>query len=140
MSETEPKDGVIEQGSIESSEAQDWATAEALASGAIIAPPGATAVQNEALDIRMADVLGPAIQTTADLLAPNWEITQDESAALGEAWGSVIDVWFPDLPVNPKWAALGMAAFSTAMVLKSRAGVPLKAIPEKKTEQGAVNG
>ena len=120
-------------------EAAEWAIAEQLAQGASIATGEPVAADElSEVDFSLADVLAPALKVTADIVAPNWNVTDDECQSLGVAWGNVIDVWFPGTTLDPKWAALGIAAATTAMVVKSRAGVPLRQVKVEKREEKEV--
>lgn len=132
MFDTEEKQTfAAQQGEIDNTpdnEAAEWALAARLAEQTSTAAPAdpVTADELAEVDFTLADVLAPAIQLTADLAAPNWQITDDESQSLAVAWGNVIEVWLPGTTLDPKWMALGLAAATTAVIAKSRAGVPMR--------------
>jgi hypothetical protein len=120
-------------------EAADWSIAQSLADGVTVnTGEPVPAEQLSEVDFTMADVLASAIQLTADIAAPNWKITEDESQSLATAWGNVIEVWLPGATLNPKWMALGLAAATTAVIAKSRAGVPLRQPKIEKREEKEV--
>lgn len=89
--------------------------------------------QPEQPQIDIGQVLGQVIGATAGILAPNWNIQPEESQALGEAYGALVDKYFPDTGME-NWGAEITALTVTAMVFQSRAGVPMK-----KPEPKAIN-
>ncbi|WP_333609154.1 hypothetical protein [Arsukibacterium sp.] len=129
-----------EPADITENETAEWNVAEQLAGGVVVAGASVdTSQELSEVEFSMADVLSPAIQLTADMLAPNWAITEEESQALGGVWGQVIEVWLPGATLDPKWAALGLAAATTAVIAKSRAGVPMRKPKVEKREEKEVN-
>lgn len=75
----------------------------------------------------LAGMLAPAFM----VLAPNWSVSQDECRALGEAWGAVLDHYYPGgLAQMGPW---GAAVLTTAAVLGPRIAmrVPPKRLPPK---------
>ena len=120
-------------------ESADWNIAQSLAESVTVnTGEPIPAEQLAEVDFTLADVLAPAIQLTADIAAPNWKITEDESQSLATAWGNVIEVWLPGATLDPKWMALGLAAATTAVIAKSRAGVPLRQPKIEKREEKEV--
>jgi hypothetical protein len=118
----------------EESEESEWQNVDLLAKVADGEKQAATAQAVAAPEFSLGDMLAPAIQTTFGVLAPNWDVTTEESAALGSAWGAVIEVWFPDASLSPKYVALGTALSITAMVVAPRMSKPAKAEKEVKSE------
>tara|TARA_Y100000994_G_C15703663_1_gene446400 strand:+ start:1284 stop:1778 length:495 start_codon:yes stop_codon:yes gene_type:complete len=91
------------------------------------------------LEIPTGELMAQVVQTTADIFAPNWEIQPDESEALGNAYGALLDKYMPDSGLD-KWGLEITALMVTGMVIRSRAGVPLKKKPKsEKTRQGEKN-
>lgn len=78
----------------------------------------------------MGTMISPALMASFSILAPAWEVTESECTALGEAWGSCFELWFPDSQLSPKYAALGTAVLTTAMVVAPRMGKPKKEVKE----------
>ena len=84
------------------------------------------------VDIETGEILFGAISPTFDLLCPNWNVTTEEKKALAEAYGGVIDKYFPNLgAAAPELIALAM----TAAIFAPRVGQPRKL--EKKDSKGA---
>lgn len=80
-------------------------------------------------ELSTGELMATAIQATADIIAPNWDIQSEESEALGNAYGALIDKYLPDNGLNNYGVEI-TALLVTGMVFKSRAGVPLRK-PEK---------
>ena len=99
-----------------------------LASGAAPAPAEPTIPTGQLLVM----VLDPAFQ----ILAPNWKVTQTEVKQLAEAYGAVIDKYWPDglTQYGPEVSAI----LITAMIVAPRAGTPPKL--EKKPDAPADAG
>lgn len=85
-------------------------------------------------EISSAELVGQAIQVTADLIAPNWKIQGEESQQLGVVYGALLDKYLPDSDFS-KYGLEISALIVTGMILKSRAGVPLQKEKKKKPEQ-----
>lgn len=119
----------------ETSAAHDFAIADQLASklddSDPLAPPGEQAA--EPVTVSLADILKPAIQTTFDLAVPHWKIKDHESQALADSYGAVFELFWPNLDVDPRYAALGMAALTTFAVIGPRLKADKEA--EEKAEQ-----
>lgn len=124
----------------ESSEAQDFAIADMLAAKLDESDPLAQPAEEMPADplagLSLADVLQPAIQTTFDLLKPGWRIKENESRALADSYAAVIDVFFPDMNVDPRFAAIGMAGLTTFAVIGPRVKADREA--EEKAERKAL--
>lgn len=86
-------------------------------------------------EISSGDLVAQAIQVTADFIAPNWEIKEEESEQLGKVYGALLDKYLPDSDFS-KYGLELSALLVTGMILKSRAGVPLKKEkPKEKKER-----
>lgn len=90
--------------------------------------------ENVTIDMDTGEVLLGVVSPTFDLLCPNWGVTLEEKKALADAYGSVIDKYFPDLGKDaaPELIALAM----TAAIFAPRIGQPRK-LEEKKSDKGA---
>ncbi|GLX80884.1 hypothetical protein [Thalassotalea eurytherma] len=84
-------------------------------------------------EIESAALVSQVIQVSADIFAPNWKIQAEESAQLGQVYGKLLDKYLPDSGLD-KYGLELSALMVTAMVIGSRAGVPLKEKPEKKPD------
>lgn len=75
------------------------------------------------------------------ILAPNWQITQEESGALAEVYAPVITKYFPNM-ANFSGGVEMNAAMVTLGIVGARvmAGTPRKLEPETDNEQPVVNG
>lgn len=51
-------------------------------------------------------VISALLRPTFDLLAPAWQVSDTECDMLGEAYGTVIDKYFPDFDLGPELAAV----------------------------------
>lgn len=51
-------------------------------------------------------VLSALMRPTFDLLAPAWKVSDTECEMLGEAYGTVIDKYFPNFDLGPELGAL----------------------------------
>lgn len=114
---------------------QEWANvyAEAADIDEIDAPLTGENPVNDENDISSAALMADVVQVTADIFAPNWDIQREESEQLGTVYGALLDKYVPDSGLD-KYGLELSALMVTAMVLKSRAGVPLKK-PEEKEEK-----
>lgn len=74
-------------------------------------------------------VLTSLMRPTFDLLAPAWEVSDDECKMLGEAYGVVIDKYFPNFDLGPELAAV----FVTFAVFGPRMRRPRR---HQKTDNG----
>lgn len=115
-------------------EQQEWQAVENLAGAVDV---GNVTINGEAVEITLAQMITPALETTFAILAPNWEVSSDECAALGKAWGDVAQVWLPDMQLSPKWAVLGTAIVTTGLVVMPRLKTPprIEEKQEKEVEQ-----
>ena len=93
--------------------------------------PG-TAPQVEAeLEVKTADVLYELLIPTFDLLAPAWDVKREEQRALADAYGTVLDKYFP--AGITKWGAELNAIVISVMVFYPRRGMPThKAAPAQR--------
>lgn len=51
-------------------------------------------------------VLTALLRPTFDMLAPAWDVSDEECKMLGEAYGVVIDKYFPNFDLGPELAAV----------------------------------
>lgn len=121
-------------------EAQEWAAAESIAAGVDSA---SVTINGEPVQVGLDAMLTPMLSSAFSILAPAWEVSQDECAALGKSWSDVAEVWFPDAQLSPKWAVLVTAVVTTGMVVAPRlqAGTPRKIeekAPEKEVNRGPI--
>lgn len=74
-------------------------------------------------------------------IAPNWNITEAEQAAIAEPLANVLQAFFPALDVDPRWQAVGVLAMTVGAVAMQRVeggklrplrqpAAPAKAAPE----------
>jgi len=106
---------------------QEWANvvAEAADIDETDAPLTGGKPVNEEMEISSAELMADVVQVTADVFAPNWDLQREESAQLGSVYGALLDKYMPDSGLD-KYGLELSALMVTAMVLKSRAGIPLK--------------
>lgn len=71
---------------------------------------------DQASDVSTADALALLLRPAFDLLAPAWAVSDAECKALADAWGAVLDKYWPDLQVGVELNA----ALVTAVVLGPR--------------------
>ena len=85
--------------------------------------------------IETGQLLVMVIKPTTQLLCPNWNISDDEINGLAQAYGQVIDKYFPDYGqyLGPEIAALVL----TAMVVAPRVNTPRH--EEAKKPEGQAN-
>lgn len=79
-----------------------------------------------------AELLTALLRPTFDIMAPNWMVTDMECAMLGEAYGAVIDKYWPDFAFGVELTAL----LVTVAVFGPRMRRPAKAA-QKETENDA---
>ncbi|WP_218397977.1 hypothetical protein [Alteromonas lipotrueae] len=90
---------------------------------------------NEESEIPSGALMADVVQVTADIFAPNWNIKREESEQLGAVYGALLDKYMPNSGLD-KYGLELSALMVTAMVIKSRAGVPLKKVPDEEKEGG----
>lgn len=66
------------------------------------------------------EVLSALLRPTFDLLAPAWKVSDAECKMLGEAYGTVIDKYFPNFDLGPELGAV----FVTFAVFGPRMRMP----------------
>lgn len=94
------------------------------------------------LDVETGEVLLGIVSPTFDMLCPNWGVTMEEKKALADAYGGVIDKYFPNLgnSAGPELVAVAMTAaifaprFGKARKLEEKNPVKNK-FPEVPREQ-----
>ncbi len=90
-------------------------------------PPNGVPAPEPPPEIKTAELVAQVLGPGFALLAPAWRVSQDEIEALSEAYGAVIDKYFP--------AGLGAfgveisAALATLAVIGPRLAMPRKAAP-----------
>ena len=84
--------------------------------------PGAAPQAEVVQEVSTADVLYELLIPTFDLLAPAWEVKREEQRALADAYGTVLDKYFP--AGITKWGAELNAIVVTVMVFYPRRGMP----------------
>ena len=85
--------------------------------------------------VETAQIAAGAFATTFGLIAPAWQVSNDECHALGEAWSPIIDKYMPGV-LN---SMFGAAIATTALVLGSRLGKPRKFSQKPKKPEKTVN-
>lgn len=92
-------------------------------------------------EMRLADVMQPAIQTSFDIFKPHWNIKEHESTALAESYAAVIEVFFPDTQIDPRLAVAGMALMTTFAVIQPRIKADIEAEEKRarKAQEKEVN-
>lgn len=96
--------------------------------------------QKEAAEeLEIAALMSVAIQVSADMFAPNWDLQPEEAEQLGAVYGALLDKYMPDNGLG-KYTVELSALVVTAAVLKSRAGIPMKKLDkkEKKSAQDVI--
>lgn len=83
--------------------------------------------------IPTASIAAGAFHTTFNLLAPAWQISQQECGALGEAWAPILDKYLPGILDN----IFGAAIATTMIVVGPRLGHPMKHKPKPNPKQQA---
>jgi hypothetical protein len=113
----------------------DWGNLEAQAANVDDVNTPESAKESPPEDeISSGDLVAQAIQVTADFIAPNWNIKPEESEQLGNVYGALLDKYMPDSDFS-KYGLELSALLVTGMILKSRAGVPLRKKEKKNPEQ-----
>lgn len=72
-----------------------------------------------------AELLTALLRPTFDIMAPSWNVSDMECAMLGEAYGAVIDKYWPDFAFGVELTAL----LATVAVFGPRMRRPAKAEP-----------
>ncbi|WP_416306204.1 hypothetical protein [Neptunicella sp. SCSIO 80796] len=121
-------------------EQNEWLTLESQAAAYDKGATVSTSVEGEPVEFATADLLSPLLSSGFALLCPKWEVEQEESDALAQSWGAVVDTFFPSVNVDPRVAVVVGAVASTAMVIGPRMGKPrtekeAKRLEKKKVEQ-----
>lgn len=82
-----------------------------------------------------AEIILPVLSMVCDLAAPNWRIGEAEKRALAEAYGALLDKYFPDGFMA--WGVELNAVIVTAAIIAPRMRTPRISEPEPQTEQAA---
>lgn len=88
-------------------------------------------------EVSSGELVAQAIQVTADLIAPNWQIQPQESEKLGVVYGALLDKYMPDSGID-KFGLEISALLVTGMIIKSRSGIPLRKPKPKDDEKSAI--
>lgn len=111
----------------EQADESETASAEALADLAGVDADTGEAIEDRPAPvptIPTAELVRPALDLVCASIAPAWEITKEEKAALSDAYAAVLDKYFPDgIAAGPEVAAI----IITAGVIGPRLGKPRKA-------------
>ncbi|MFK5947696.1 MAG: hypothetical protein QM500_02860 [Methylococcales bacterium] len=79
--------------------------------------------------IPTSELIEPIVQMCAGVLVPNWKLQKAEIKVLAEAYGSLLDKYFPD---TGKLMGVELnALLITAAVIVPRIGTPIKEPPPK---------
>lgn len=81
-------------------------------------------------EIQTGELIAQVIQVTAEVIAPNWDLQQEECEQLGNVYGALLDKYLPDSGLE-KYGLEISALMLTGIILKSRIGTPLKKPKEK---------
>lgn len=84
-------------------------------------------------EVETAELLAPVIAITANILAPNWQITDDETNQLATVYGALLDKYLPDNPAS-KYGLEITALMTTGLIFAARKGMPMK-LSEKEVNQ-----
>lgn len=104
-----------------------------------LAPPTLQEIQGEIAptktepEIETAELLAPVIAITAEVFAPNWQLTKDEVTSLATVYGALVDKYLPDNPAS-KYGLEITALMTTAMIFAARKGMPMK-LEEKQVNE-----
>lgn len=101
---------------------------EFIAAGEAAAAPGA---EPEKPEVTTGQLLTSLLVPTFGILAPNWRVTNEECALLGESYGAVVDKYLPDLDLGVELAA----ALATFAVFGPRWGKPAKVVEPAKQDE-----
>lgn len=109
--------------------------AEASALDSAAAPMGSEPAPEAAAppQVSTAEVLRPLMRSAFDILAPKWNVTDEESANLAESYAAVLDKYFPD-GVLTRWGVEFNAIILTVAIIGPRLKIAPREIPKEKTE------
>lgn len=91
------------------------ADAPAPASGPTSEPPA-----QEVPGVDWSAVMSPAVAALSRLVAPNWELTDEEQSVLADQGGAVLNAFFPNLVLSEKWALLCMFSLTVSSIAMRR--------------------
>jgi len=84
--------------------------------------------------------LGMLVGLFANHVAPNWQVSDQEQAAVVDIGAKTLAAFFPDVRIEGKWAALTVCCMTVGGVVMSRFDVqagklrPLRVAPEPATD------
>lgn len=88
-------------------------------------------------EISSEELMSDVVLATSSIFAPNWEIQPEEANQLGSVYGKLLDKYLPDSGLD-KYGLEISAVVVTGMIIKSRAGIPLrKPEPKEKAKDKA---
>lgn len=99
---------------------------------------GAAAQADIDAEVKTADVLYELLVPTFDLLAPAWEVKCEEQRALADAYGTILDKYFP--AGITRWGAELNAIVVTVMVFYPRRGMPTHKAPPAQRGNEPIDG
>ena len=95
-------------------------------------PAGQSDIEDIEQSIPTSDLLLGILSPAFDILAPNWNVKGNEKQAIAEAYGGLIDKYFPEGNFASAYSLEISAVLVTATVFGSRIGTPRNK-PEEKT-------
>jgi hypothetical protein len=113
-----------------------WAAlnAQAVALDNELAPPVSDhKTANEVVEPETAELLAPVIKITADLVAPNWALTEVECEQLANSYAALLDKYLPENGLNNYGVEI-TALLTTGIVFSSRKGIPMRKKEDKKQQ------
>lgn len=93
-------------------------------------------VSNEP-EIPTSELIYPIVSMATAVVAPNWEIKEEENKALAEAYGDLLDKYFPN--VGQSFGVELNALLITAAIFAPRIGKPLKQEKKEKVKAEKVS-
>jgi len=86
-----------------------------------------TASAEPIIETSTADFIKPALAFASNTLAPNWAVADAEIEQLANAYGALLDKYYPDkIGFFDKWGAEITAITVTALVIAPRINTPLQ--------------
>ena len=105
--------------------------AEAAALDTAAAPPGEGEPPTPpAPELSTAEILRPLARLLFDVLAPKWQVGDEESAALAESYAAVLDKYFPG-GFAGRWAAEFNALILTVAIIGPRLKIAPRDMPKQ---------
>lgn len=117
----QPEAGTVNEAE---TEAQEWAQLEGMAAGVTTGTAVTPAGELAEPDISTAEMLYPLLSAGFSILAPNWQVTDDEVQALSSSYGQAMDAVFPEINIDPRVAAVLGAVTTTGLIIGPRWHTP----------------